>query len=489
MYNNALIEVGPVWSILTGRNLPLKQIDKVCSYFFEGAHYSEAFKDGRWDGKIRLFNKGKFPTGLLFMVNKVLVDNKVDVKIDMRFSWPVKQYEWELIPTPKPRQQEAINALIQYKRGMMQLPTRFGKTSMVASGTIAALGVPTLFVAHQLDLIYDAKRTFEEYIGGVGEVGVIGGGEYTLKPLTVACIDSLALNIKDPKMQRYLGEVVKYVIVDECQFYGSKQYKEVINRCNAPHRLLFSATATRSGGATVELHAASGKMIYELTEEAMIEEGYIADVNIEFIPFNHKLFNEGDRGLKYAPFYNEFIVENSGRNQLIVDETKKMVHEEGRYVLIIVTRIEHGKILKEMLQEQGIPDVEFIWGETSASDRITIRENFNSGKFRVFIGSTIFDVGINVPIASGLVIAAAGDSETRTPQRVGRILCDMVGKVAKAIDIRDDNIKWFSKQSKHRYQYCIERFGDSRVSVRGTECEASKKYGIPGLNMFDKLNF
>jgi superfamily II DNA or RNA helicase len=358
----------------------------------------------------------------------------------------------------------------------------------VASGTIAKFGVPTLFIAHQLDLIYDAKNVFNKFIDGVGEIGVIGGGECNYKPLTVACIDSLANKINDYTMQTYLREKVKYVIVDETQFYGPGEYKKVLNQCNAPYRIFMSATVERNDGADLEITAGSGRMIYSLTEGDMIQEGYISDVDIEMIPFDQGLHNEHATGIVYHKFYDQFIVQNEERNALVIDEVKKLL-DSGNPTLVIVRRIDHGHLLKEMLISAGVFKVEFIWGEVDAKERIKLREAFNRGEFDVLIGSTIFDTAIDLHRASGLVLAASGNSKIRAPQRVGRVLSQVMGKVAKVKDIKDLNIKYFARDANDRQRVYIGRYGDKRVKVRGvgSPSEIEQIFGINTSRMFDNL--
>lgn len=486
----ALIDVYPVWSFIRGSAyIPWKEIDRACSYFPKGAVYTKAFKQNRWDGIIRLYKDGKFPTGLISLVRGILDKHRIPYDIRVNFKWPEKQYEWYLKPSVifRERHLEAIHAVLSCKRGMLQLPTRFGKTTVVASGTIAGFGVPTLFIAHQKDLVYDAKAIFEKFIDGVGEVGVIGDGVCNYRPLTVAVIDSLANKLDDPVMYDYLSNKVKYVVVDETQFYGPGEYKKVLNNCNAPYRVCMSATAERNDGADLEIMAASGKMIYSLTEENMIEEGYISDVRLEFVPFDHGLYNENERGIQYSEFYDAVIVNNRDRNELIVNEVIDLLHK-GNPTLVIVRRIDHGHVLKEMLINRGISRVEFVWGEMSAGERIRVRNSFNAGNLDVLIGSTIFDTAIDLHRASGLVLAASGSSKIRAPQRVGRVLSQVMGKFAEVRDIKDENVKYFADDAKDRYRVYLSRYGDSRVQVRGRGySEEEKLFGIDVGKMFDKL--
>jgi len=379
--------------------------------------------------------------------------------------------------------------VLRNRRGLLQLPTRFGKTTVVASGTIAAFGVPTLFIAHQRDLIYDAKSIFEKFILNTGEIGIIGDSQCSYRPITVACIDSLANKLTSATMQRYLKEKVKYVIVDETQYYGPGEYKKVLNMCNAPYRILMSATPERNDGKDLELMAASGKMIYHLTEQDMIKEGYIADVNVEMITFDHKLYNENSTGINYNSFYTDAIVHNVERNRVIVNEVKSLLVNKNPS-LIIVKRIEHGHILKQMLIDEGIIRVEFIWGEIDAKERIKLRTKFNEGEFDVLIGSTVFDTAIDLHRASGLVLAASGSSKIRAPQRVGRVLSQVMGKIALVKDIKDLNVKYFAADAIDRQRIYVERYGNSRLSVRGARelSDLEKMFGINVSDMFEKLN-
>lgn len=488
-----LIDVYPVFSeIRGGAYVPWAEIDRVCSYFNKGAMYTPAFKNNKWDGVTHLYRNGRFPTGLLAEVRRVLRRFKIPFEQRLHFDWPKKQYDWWLRPEyiSTQRHIEAINAVLMCKRGALQLPTRFGKTTVVGAGTIAGFGVPTLFVAHQLDLIYDAKDIFEKFIDGVGKVGVIGGGSCEYRPLTVACIDTLASRLKtDPKMGRYLSEVVKYVIVDETQFYGPGEYKKTLNMCNAPYRIFMSATVERSDGADLEITAGSGGIIYQLTEEAMIDEGYISDVQVEFIPYDHQLYNEKATGIDYNQFYDECITFNEGRNDLIIEETLKLV-EANHPTLVIIRRIDQGNYLKERFLARGIKRVEFISGEIKdAQERRKLRDDFNSGKYDILIGSTVFDTAQDLHRASGLVIAAGGSSRIRTPQRVGRILSQVMGKVAIVKDIKDLNVKYFSEDSKERQGIYVERYGNGRVKIRDVKefSELERLAGIDYTRLFDNL--
>jgi superfamily II DNA or RNA helicase len=205
------------------------------------------------------------------------------------------------------------------------------------------------------------------------------------------------------------------------------------------------------------------------------------------VPFDHKLYNEKATGINYPEFYKVAIVENMERNQVIVDEVLDLL-KQGHPTIVIVRAIDHGHILKEMLINSGVR-TEFIWGDVDAMERIAIRNEFNNGAYDVLIGSTIFDTAIDLHRASGLVLAASGSSKIRAPQRVGRVLSQVMGKKAFVKDIKDINVKYFADDAKDRQKVYVARYGDKRIKVRGAgpKSDVEKILGIDYSQMFDNI--
>ena len=458
-----LIEVGNIRSQIVGSSYPYKEMEKKCSYFREGAQFSKAFCKGRWDGTIKLFRKGRFPTGLLSIVAGILKEHNIQFCLDFKVQFPEPKYNWELISvTPYQDQIEAIQAAKKYRRGVLKLPTGSGKTAVVACGIISEFGVDSLFVANQNILIQQAKREFEKNISNCGTIGVIADGEVSIQSITIASIQSLWSRRKDENVYKYLDNV-GLIIVDEVQAVGTKMWKEIMNSCNAPYRFGLSATPTRVDNADLEIFACTGPVCYESKASDMIEADRLSDVKIEFVPYDHGLYNIS---MRYPELYETQIVDNEERNSLIVHETLKLLNE-GRDILVLVQRIKHGETLKQMLIENNVQDVEFVFGNITGKLRERLIQDYKDGKFRVLIGSTIFDVGADLPRVSGLVLTGAGQSKIRALQRIGRAIRKWKDKkCALVIDIGDYNISYFEKQAKNRKAQYINEFGESRVITR-----------------------
>lgn len=505
------IETVYSWVVQGSQHLPLQAIDTVTRYFEKAALNDRRFKDGKWDGLIHLYKKrwGRFPTGLLQAVVTELQKAGVLYKLEYLYEPRIApKFAFEVCDnlTPDPDQEEAIEAAWRGGRGIVKAPTGFGKTAILAKRLIVKFGVPTLFVANKKSLLDDAAVEFASGIiddkGKHPIVETIKDGKFCGQkpsdpeifpieaPVIVATIQSLHARLQDERTRdvllHWLQNTCKFIMVDECQAVGTRIWDDVLHECNAPYRILLSATPRRTDGATLKLMADSGSILYTTSAEKQIEQGRLCELDIFYHVYDHKVFNDEDSNLEYAECYKTFIVENEDRNRtMIVQPTLDMIHE-GRHALVLIQQIEHGHILKRMFLEAGLEenDIRFVWGETSDKERQSAIKDFRTGDFKVMIGSTIFDAGVNIPIISGVVLGGAGNSDITLIQRIGRgarnfdyqaalgYVPDFVKnndgkKVTKIIDIIDKNVKFFHKQSVNRYKNAAEEFGDSRVHIAG----------------------
>jgi superfamily II DNA or RNA helicase len=247
-----------------------------------------------------------------------------------------------------------------------------------------------------------------------------------------------------------------------------------------------SATPRRTDGATLKLTAGSGPILFTTTAEEQIEKGRLCELEINYMIYDQKMYNDYDADVNYNDMYKACITENEERNMNCVVKPAFDMLKEGRHVLILVQYIEHGHTLREMFIREGIDkdDIKFIWGDTPDKLRQSAIQEFRKGDFKIMIGSTIFDAGVNIPLISGVILAGAGNSDITLIQRIGRGArnCnyeDILGylpefmqknhgkKITKVIDIMDTNTKFFYKQAKNRYYNACEEFGKSRVHIAG----------------------
>lgn len=509
------LAVGPVFTVIVpnGNEIPKTQLKDAMKYFTKSAVRSKAYLNKKWDGYINLLDLRtmKFPTGLLEDACKILHEHNVPYEIDYLYDTnPPKEFKWKAADLFDPTQDqlEAVQACVKYKRGICKAPTSFGKTSMLSRYVICEFAVPTLFVANRKTLLDDAASDFIEGIDGlkeseVGEIkdGIygkkndknIGIGKYKIVCATIQSLHAKLFPTKETEESRkiaddlklWLQERCKLLIVDETQAVGTKQWDEVLSIIHSPYRVFLSATPKRTDGASIKIKAYSGPTMFTTFAATQVEQGRLSELNIEYYPFDHKMYNESDANVEYQTMYTQCIAESDERNEFIVDKVFEMLEEE-RFVLVLIQRLDHGERLKQMIIDKGLPetDIVYINGSDSDKKRHKALNDFRKGKIRVFIGSTIMDVGVSVNTISGIILAGAGNSEITLIQRIGRALrnCDYekeVGftpkfikqangeKVARIIDIWDCNVKFFNYQAKNRFNNAKAEFEGSRVHLMG----------------------
>jgi superfamily II DNA or RNA helicase len=175
---------------------------------------------------------------------------------------------------PRPYQREALEAWRRWRgRGVVVLPTGAGKTH-VAMMAIDDRRRAALVVAPTLDLVrqwYDLLRaTF-----GVTP-GVVGGGEYDVRPLTVTTYDSAHLHME------HLGGRFGLVVFDECHHLPGAAYALSARLCLAPYRLGLTATPERADGREADLDELVGPIVYR-KDIVDLAGDFLADYDTERI--------------------------------------------------------------------------------------------------------------------------------------------------------------------------------------------------------------
>ena len=155
---------------------------------------------------------------------------------------------------PRPYQSEGLAAWKKARgRGVVVLPTGAGK-SHLAVMAIDDRRRSTLVVAPTLDLV---RQWYDLLRGSFGtDVGLVGGGDHDVRPLTVTTYDSAYLHME------HLGARFGMVVFDECHHLPGATYALSAQLCLAPYRLGLTATPERADGREDALEGLIGPVVY-----------------------------------------------------------------------------------------------------------------------------------------------------------------------------------------------------------------------------------
>jgi superfamily II DNA or RNA helicase len=354
---------------------------------------------------------------------------------------------------PRPYQAEALAAWRAHQgRGVVVLPTGAGKT-WVACLAIDDKRRSTLVIAPTLDLVrqwYDVLRT----TFGV-PVGVIGGGEYDVRSLTVSTYDSAHIHME------HLGDRFGLVVFDECHHLPGPAYALAARACVAPFRLGLTATPERADGRHTDLDELVGPTVYRKDiVDLSADGGYLAPyetvrLTVELGPEDRRAHDEA-RGI-----YKDFLARNgirmsspSGWSDFIIRSARS---EDGRramaayrrqrdiafaapakldYVALLLDRHRDDRTLLftqdnatayEISRRFLVP---IITHETRVRERSEILAGLADGGYGAVVTSKVLNEGVDIPDAAVAIVVSGSASVREHVQRLGRVLRARAGKRA-----------------------------------------------------------
>lgn len=431
----------------------LAVIQQECQFKMEGSDFKAmSFRNRgiQWDGYKKLFNiqTRRFNIGLLSRIVSLLNRYGIEVNIiDNRIHLP-QTYNYNCdMSMLRDYQQQAILQSVINGTGILKVATGGGKT-FIAGCTIGALNKKSIFIVHTRDLLYQAKESFQRLFPDE-VIGQIGDGIIDYRNITVATMQTLAIlggvevgrnkydedatndeekiiadKIKKSEFAKYKN-TVQCVMMDEVQIVCSQTAQGVRFLFNsADYAFGYSASPWRDDGSDLEIEGAFGKRIVDITASELIRRGYLIRPTIEV----HKTHYEcTDISGDYVQIYKRYIVENGERNgQIALDAIRK--YESGMNTLILVTQINHGNAIADIIQNEYGVNVSFISGKSGMKKRKQAIQDMRDGKISLLIASTIADVGLDIPRLQCIVEAGAGKSSVTALQRLGRIMRLFDGK-------------------------------------------------------------
>ncbi len=441
------------------------ELDKHLSFYVQGAEHTAAFRgfvnrDGdfvKWDGFKKLLTPTlRFPTGLVERVKDFYRDaGKIIDIVDRR---PAKSVGMERFildnlkrigKDPYPYQLEILDVIDKNDRGIIKVATGGGK-SLIAALIAAKLGKKTIIYVIGKDLLYQfhdfLSQAFDE------KIGIIGDGKCEIHDINVASIWTVGQAIGMQKKNILLDsdddeEVVgkdKYAnivkmmketklhIIDECHMSACETIQQIFKHSTAEHFYGLSGSPWRDDGADLLIESILGKYIVNISASYLIGLDYLAQALIRFRvvpPYPYPLEKS------YPSIYKKYVVENDARNGLILEAAKTMV-EKGYQTLVLFSSLKHGKILYELFKKHM--KCAILDGSNSKEEREQVKKDLMEHKIDCVLASKIFDIGVDIPSLSGLVIACGGKSTVKALQRVGRVIRKYPGKkFAVVIDFID----------------------------------------------------
>ncbi|AXH08865.1 helicase [Malaciobacter halophilus] len=368
----------------------------------------------------------KLPRGVIYKTLDFFNKNSVD------FILEDKKY-FEKIETKKvtftlrQEQQEAIDNILKKDFSICVAPPGFGKTLIGAKMT-EIRACTTLVIVNKNMLLTQWIQRFVDYFGYTKkDIGYLGKGKNKLTgQIDIATMQSLK---NDPEVINNYS----FLIVDECHHIPAVTFEQIVKQFHGKYVLGLSATPKRKDGLDPILFQQLGDVSYEHKKKKTTTNS----LKVIRTDFESQADN-------YATLINELCA-NHARNLLILEQIKNNIQ---RKILVLSDRIEHLKVLEELLIKQNI-DYVCIHGSMNKKEQ---EKNMKEVKTKTLVLATTsyFGEGIDFPHLNTILFATPISYYGRLIQYLGRVGRD--GQECLAIDFLDSKNAMLNSAYKKRLE-------------------------------------
>jgi superfamily II DNA or RNA helicase len=360
---------------------------------------------------------------------------------------PVLGHPTQLAMEPRPYQEEALtNWLAAGSTGVVVLPTGAGKT-FVAAMAIHETGLKALAVVPTIDLLQQWRGALAAALAlPADEIGIFGGGEKDLQPITIITYDSAALY---PRELRHFG----LLIFDECHHLPAPTYRLIAESAFTPLRLGLSATPERGDMAHMDLEELIGPEVYrrspaELTAGRFLAQYQEKRIDVALSSEDEARYNEQRRIfrsflqrrhiiLRSPEDFQQKLIYMSARDpeartaMLAWREARNIaMNAPAKYTEIetllrlhatdqVILFSEYNAVVEEISRRFCIPNITY---KTPAEERRTILDRFRSGQYTKLATGRVLNEGVDVPDCRVAIIVSGNSTKREYIQRLGRIL-------------------------------------------------------------------
>jgi superfamily II DNA or RNA helicase len=427
-----------------------KELFEFFSFKVPNAKFMPSFKNRMWDGKVYLFSikTHKIYIGLLPYVDEFcrergyefegveeVLGNKQREKVSQ--SWLA---DLKLPFEPRDYQIDAFNTAIQYGRQLLLSPTASGK-SLIIYLLARYYNKKTVIIVPTTSLVEQMTKDFKDY-GYDKEICKIYSGQPVFdSDITVTTWQSFS------KAPKNVMESFEVVFGDEAHLFKANVLTGILEKMKNT-AIRFGTTGTLDGTEVhrLQLEGLFGPVKKVTTTADLMEEGTIANLNIDILILKHKKVK--------LPTYQEemdYLVSNDSRNEFICN----LVYSLKGNTLVLFQYVEkHGEVLHGKMFKRLGEKLHYVFGGTDVTDREDVRTIVEKSNDNVILASYgTFSTGVNIKKIDNIIFASPSKSRIRNLQSIGRGLRKGKDKNSmRLFDIADD-----IGGSNYTLNHCKER--------------------------------
>ncbi|MFG0261273.1 MAG: DEAD/DEAH box helicase [Novipirellula sp. JB048] len=357
--------------------------------------------------------------------------------------WSDEVVLWEPIPfaaaklhSLRPDQNEALEAWLETRRGVVVMPTGTGKTE-VALHAMCRVGSRVLVVSPVRDLMY---QWHDRIRGATGiDAGIIGDGVHRVSPVSVTTYDSATIHM--PR----LGNRFEFIIFDECHHLPGPMRQDAARMSAAPYRLGLTATPERRDGGhellreligprvyTQAIKAARGKtlahydivrMSVHLSEQERTRYESLGNMVRDYVAERRK----DDASYDWPALCSDSGHDPAARAAMVAFHAKRSIEDRAEEKL---------RVIEDLFRlHAGEPVIVFCGSNAMARDvslrflipcllshcrkreRQEILSGLKEGRYPALVVNRVLDEGVDLPEVNVAIVVGGGSSTRQALQR------------------------------------------------------------------------
>ena len=365
--------------------------------------------------------------------------------------------------TPRPWQENQVQAILKYRQGIIKSPAGSGKTVAVLDA-IQRLGCKALIIVNTKDILWQWQDRVRTFLGDNIPIGQIGDNTFDVSPyITIATAQTLHRRFDELETDGFFDNFT-FVCLDECHHATAETYGKIMDRFSSKYRIGVSATPDKTGDFTLA-QMILGPVIHDTKPS---EVTTLLKPKIIRVPTKFGFHFQGQKNRWQRSNYPqmiEAIVNSADRNGQIIH---CIMAEKGHHQLLVTKRLEHIAILEALLEQAEFPDpIVRVTGQDKNEDREAAVALLNSTPALML--STLADEALDIPRLDRLHLVFPQKNTGLITQQVGRVERIHPDKTdALVFDYVDGNVGPLMKQWRGRRFEVYEPRG-YKIEVRKVE--------------------
>lgn len=296
--------------------------------------------------------------------------------------------------------------------GLMQAPTRYGKTIMIANACRVFPNETTVIAAPGVDLLGQLVTQLQDMLPGREVRGIYTGSrsKKMSDDITVCSFDSL---------DRVDPEHVRLVLVDEPHAAVADSRAPLLAKFHGARIYGFGATLHgRFDGMDDLIKGLIGPILAKRTYKEAVAEGAILPITVYFLKMPFKPWSVKRRDKAYEKLMYQ--------NTVMGDVTHRIFQKipEDWQTLAFIERAEQATMISRYT---GGAEVAMA-GKMNKKDRVAMMERMAANELKRCICSKIYIQGVTFPDLRVLVNLAGGGGSITSVQKPGRLAQKRPGK-------------------------------------------------------------